>query len=72
MKSILAGLSDGEWNQAFGGYYPSIRTQCSHAFLGDVTWLKRFATLRPFRYLPHPLFQRPLVWAELLFPSFAN
>jgi uncharacterized damage-inducible protein DinB len=72
MGRILAGLSPDEWNQAFGGYYPSIRALCSHVFQGDLTWLKRFATLRPFGYLAHPIFQRTLVWGELLFPAFAD
>jgi uncharacterized damage-inducible protein DinB len=72
MGRICAGLSDGEWNQGFGGYYPSIRSLCSHLFIGDLTWLKRFATSRSFRYAAHPLLQRPLTWGELLFPTFAD
>lgn len=72
MGRICAGLSDAEWNHGFGGYYPSIRALCSHVFQGDVAWLKRFATARPFRYAEHPIFERPLVWGELLFPSYAE
>lgn len=72
MGRLLAGLSVEEWNQALGGYYPSIRAIGSHIFQGDVTWLKRFGTLRPFRYLDHPIFQRTLTWGELLFPTFAD
>jgi uncharacterized damage-inducible protein DinB len=72
MGRICAGLSDAEWNQTFGGYYPSIRALCSHLFQGDVTWLKRFATVRPFRYAEHPIFQRTMVWRELLFPTYAE
>ena len=72
MGRICAGLSDGEWNQSFGGYYPSIRALCSHVFQGDLTWLKRFATSRPFRYGEHPILQRPMVWGELLFPNYPD
>jgi uncharacterized damage-inducible protein DinB len=72
MGRICAGLSDEEWNRALGGYYPSIRALCSHVFQGDLAWLKRFAALRPFRYGEHPISQRPLVWGELLFPSYAE
>jgi uncharacterized damage-inducible protein DinB len=72
MGRICAALSDEEWNRGLGGYYPSIRALCSHVFQGDITWLKRFATLRPFHYAEHPIFQRPMVWGELLFPSYAD
>jgi uncharacterized damage-inducible protein DinB len=72
MGRICEGLSDEEWNRALGGYYPSIRALCSHVFQSDITWLRRFATLRPFRYGEHPVFQRPLVWGELLFPTYAD
>ena len=72
MGRICADLSDEEWNQSFGGYYPSIRALCSHVFQGDLTWLKRFATLRPFRYVEHSIFQRPMVWGEMLFPKYAD
>jgi uncharacterized damage-inducible protein DinB len=72
MGRICAGLSDEEWNRALGGYYPSIRALCSHVFQSDLAWLKRFAALRPFRFGEHPIFQRPMVWGELLFPTFAD
>jgi uncharacterized damage-inducible protein DinB len=72
MGRICAALSDEEWNRAMGGYYPSVRALCSHVFQGDITWLKRFATVRPFRYAEHPIFQRPMTWGELLFPTFAE
>jgi len=72
MGGICAGLSEAEWNHTFDAYYPSIRALCSHLFQGDVTWLKRFTTVRPFRYAEHPVFQRPLVWGEVLFPTYAD
>jgi uncharacterized damage-inducible protein DinB len=72
MGRVLAGLSDEEWNRAFGGYYPSIRSLCAHVFQGDLAWLKRFATLRSFRYAQHPMLQRALTWGELLFPTLAE
>ena len=72
MGRICAGLSDEEWTRGLGGYFPSIRSLCSHVFQGDLTWLKRFATLRPFGYAQHPMLQRTLTWGELLFPTFAG
>jgi uncharacterized damage-inducible protein DinB len=72
MGKILVGLSDAQWNQALGGYYPSIRALCSHLFVTDLAWLKRFANLRPFRYLGHSILQRTPAWGELLFPTFRD
>ena len=70
MGLIFSRLSDGEWNQGLGGYFPSIRSLCSHLFIGDFSWLQRFATLRPFAYARHPLFAKPMGWGDLLFPTF--
>lgn len=72
MGRICEGLSEAEWNHTFDAYYPSIRALCSHVFQGDITWLKRFATARPFRYAEHPILQRTMVWGELLFPTYAD
>jgi len=72
MGRVLAQLSDQEWNQALGGYYPSIRSLCSHLFISDFNWLQRFATLRPFRFARHPIFETKPAWGALLFPSFRD
>ena len=56
MGRVLAQLTDEEWNRAMGGYYPSIRSLCSHVFVSDFAWLRRYATLRRFAYLEHPIF----------------
>jgi len=72
MGRALAQLSDEEWNRTLGGYFPSIRSLCSHLFVSDLAWLRRFATLRPFDYSRHPIFQRNPAWGELLFPRFRD
>ena len=69
MGRVLAQLTDEEWNRAMGGYYPSIRSLCSHVFVSDFAWLRRYATLRRFAYLEHPIFLKNPVWGELLFPT---
>jgi uncharacterized damage-inducible protein DinB len=33
MGRVLAQLADEEWNRAMGGYYPSVRSLCSHLFI---------------------------------------
>jgi uncharacterized damage-inducible protein DinB len=72
MGRVLAQLTDEEWNRVLGGYYPSIRSLCSHLFISDLAWLRRFATLRPFAYAQHAIVRRNPVWDELLFPSFRD
>ncbi len=72
MAGVLARLSDSEWTKELGGYYPSIRSLCSHLFISDLAWLRRFATLRPFRYAQHPIFRQTPTLGDLLFATFRD
>ena len=72
MGRVLAQLADEEWNRVFGGYYPSIRSLCSHVFIIDFTWLRRFSSLRPFAYAQHRVFQGNPTWGGMLFPTFLD
>ena len=72
MGRVLAQLADEEWNRALGGYYPSIRSLCSHLFIVDFAWLRRFTNLRPFAYARHPIFEGNPTWGGMLFPSFLD
>ena len=72
MGRVLAQLTDEEWNRVMGGYYPSVRSLCSHLFIIDFIWLQRFAHLRPFAYAQHPIFQGNPIWGGILFPSFLD
>jgi uncharacterized damage-inducible protein DinB len=69
MGHVLGQLADAEWNRVLGGYYPSIRSLCSHLFIVDFSWLRRFTNLRPFAYAQHAIFQGNPTWGGLLFPS---
>ena len=72
MGRVLAQLGDEEWNRAMGGYYPSVRSLCSHVFISDFTWLRRFASVRPYAYSQHPIFQKNPSFGDLLFPTFRD
>ncbi len=72
MGRVLAQLSDEEWNRALGGYYPSIRSLCSHVFTSDFTWLRRFATLRQFSFHQHPILGQSPSHTDLLFPTYRD
>lgn len=49
MGRVLSGLTHDEWNQALGGYFPSIRATLSHIFNAHLAYLRRFAQ---FWFLP--------------------
>jgi len=72
MARVLTQLSDEEWNRVLGGYYPSVRSLCSHVFIVDFAWLRRFPNLRPFTYAQHPIFQGHPTWGGMLFPAFVD
>jgi len=72
MGRVLAELSVEDWNKPLGGYFPTIRSLASHLFSGDLAWLKRFAALRPFAFVDHPLLGRTIEKGALLFPAFAD
>ncbi|GHV51666.1 diguanylate cyclase [Spirochaetia bacterium] len=68
MDEIIAAISDDEWNREFNGFFKSVRALCSHLYIADVTWLKRFGGVKEFKTLKDGLFQTELSFKELLFP----
>jgi uncharacterized damage-inducible protein DinB len=69
MNALIRTLSDDEWNRSLGGFFPSVRSLCSHIYIADFNWLKRFGALRDFRTLRNGIFQKELTYKETLFPS---
>lgn len=72
MGGILASLNGEEWDRALGGFYPSVRSLCSHLFVTDLAWLKRLATVRTFRFGQDAMLGRTSTWGELLFPRYTD
>ncbi|GHT58599.1 diguanylate cyclase [Spirochaetia bacterium] len=68
MDEIIKTLSDDEWNREFNGFFKSIRALCSHVYIADITWLKRFGGIKEFKTLKDGLFQSELSFKDLLFP----
>ena len=58
MDGIIKTLSKEEWEKPLGGYFPSVRSICSHLYLCDFNWLKRFKNVRSFTTLDNPFFDR--------------
>ena len=69
MNRFIEGISPAQWDQNFGGYYPSIHALCNHIYIADLNWLKRFGNLREFVYLKDEVFQRQLNQASSAFES---
>jgi uncharacterized damage-inducible protein DinB len=73
MNESIKTLSAGEWEQALGGYFPSVRSLCSHLYIADVTWITRFSRLEgrggEFTAPQDTLFGRSYSFSELLFPQ---
>jgi uncharacterized damage-inducible protein DinB len=69
MKTSIGSLNDEEWNRNLGGYFNSVRALCSHIYIADFNWLKRFGNLRSFKTLSDEIFKKNIGFGELLFPS---
>ncbi|MDR0623357.1 MAG: DinB family protein [Treponema sp.] len=69
MNGFIRDLSDEEWNREFKGYFPSIRSLCSHLYISDFNWLKRFGGVKEYRALKDPVFDETLNYGMTLFPG---
>jgi len=68
MNEIIKALSKEEWNKDLGGFFKSVRGLCSHLYICDFNWLKRFSNLRNFSVFKETLFARePYSFKEILF-----
>jgi uncharacterized damage-inducible protein DinB len=73
MDGIIKTLSPEEWDKPLGGYFRSVRGLCSHLYVCDFNWLKRFSRLRDFAVLRDALFNRePYSFSELLFEGLGE
>lgn len=60
MNSLIREMDESQWLMKFDGYYPTVKSLCNHLYIGDLSWLKRFATLRPFAFAGSPLITKPI------------
>lgn len=76
MNEIIKTLNAEEWERSLGGYFPSVRSLCSHTYIADFAWLKRFSRSAgrtgAFAAFRDPLFSRDHSFSELLFPGPAE
>jgi uncharacterized damage-inducible protein DinB len=64
MNAIIRNLSHAQWNQEFEGYFKSIKQVCSHIYVADHNWLKRFGHVRDFHFIRDPLFDQNLSYSS--------
>jgi uncharacterized damage-inducible protein DinB len=69
MNESVKTLSALEWEKNLGGYFPSIRSLCSHTYYWDLTWFGRFARGGGFRAAMNPLLSRDYSGGDLFFPA---
>jgi uncharacterized damage-inducible protein DinB len=69
INGIIKNLSEEEWNRQFHAYYKSIHELCSHIFITDYTWLKRFTSMGNFRSLDAARFGKEYSFKEILFEN---
>jgi len=68
MDGVIKTLSPAEWDKPLGGFFKSVRGLCSHLYICDFNWLKRFSKFRDFAVFEGPFFNRePYSFTEVLF-----
>ena len=73
MDAIIKILSREQWDKDLGGYFHSVRGLCSHLFVCDFNWLKRFSKLRNFTVFNGEYFNRePYSFTEVLFDDMGE
>jgi uncharacterized damage-inducible protein DinB len=73
MNDEIKTISPGEWDKYLGGYFKSVRGLCSHLYVCDFNWLKRFSRLRDFAVLKEVFFDRELYsFSEVLFEDMVE
>jgi uncharacterized damage-inducible protein DinB len=72
MNDIIKTLSTEEWEKPLGGFFPSVRGLCSHIYICDYNWLKRFRNIRPFIALNDAFFDSTYSFTETLFEDMGE
>jgi uncharacterized damage-inducible protein DinB len=72
MNAVISTLSGEEWDKPLGGYFSSVRGLCSHLYICDFNWLRRFRNLRDFSGLKDPFFDKAYSFHDVLFPDKAE
>ena len=72
MNGIIKTLGQAEWEKPLGGFFPSVRRLCSHLYISDFNWLRRFKNFRSFTVLNDPFFDKGYSGKEILFEDMGE
>ena len=72
VNGFLRNLGEAQWSREFTGYFKTIPQLCSHVYISDFNWLKRFGRFRDFQYFKDPLFDQDLKYGSELFAGVAD
>jgi uncharacterized damage-inducible protein DinB len=73
MDAVIKTLSPQEWDKPLGGFFKSVRGNCSHIYACDFNYLKRFSNLRAFAVFKDAFFGRdPYPHGETLFADMGE
>lgn len=73
MDAVIKTLSREEWDKDLGGYFKSVRGLCSHLYICDYNWLKRFSKFRAFDIFTDSFFNRePYSFKEVIFEDMGE
>ena len=72
MNKIIKEMSEEEWNKTFNGYFKSVHELCSHIYICDFNWLKRFKLLRYFTILNKNIFEINYSFSEIIFNDISE
>jgi len=69
MNDYIKNITEEQWNKIFNGYFKSIHELCSHIYICDFNWLKRFSKLREFKTFNKSIFENNLNFSEIIFQN---
>jgi uncharacterized damage-inducible protein DinB len=72
MNKCIEDISPEQWQKEFGGYFKSIKAVCTHVYIADFNWLKRFGGIKSFSYLGKPFFKETFAWDADIFSDIPD
>ncbi|GHV18270.1 diguanylate cyclase [Spirochaetia bacterium] len=67
MGRVIKTLDADAWDKQFPAFFKSVRELCSHIYIADFVWLKRFEGLREFKTLQGEFFTQSFSFKDVLF-----
>jgi len=72
MDEKIRTLKSTQWDQEFAGYFKTIKQLCSHIYISDYAWMKRFGQFRDFQFIKNPFFDGTLTYGSQPFNEIAG